>query len=538
MRGTLSVLRSVTAASLFVSPAIAQTQTAHQHAIPRLGTVEFRVACNADAQTEFNTAMALYHSFAWPQAVAAFAGVARTDPACGMAHWGRAMSILENPFGWPAGLTPQRLDSVVAALDAAQAAGLTTKREQDYVAAVGVFARGHATKPYPERINAFDAAMASLMASYRDDTEAKILSALITSANFVPTDKSYTNQLKAAAILEPLFKEYPNHPGVAHYLIHSYDYPPIAEKGLPAAKAYAQIAPDAPHALHMPSHIFTRVGYWKDSIAANRESARVSTDSVFDGHHATDYMVYAHLQLAQDAAARQAMAASQSRPAVDNFGAAYAYAAMPARLLLEAGDWSGAAALSLDPKKDTYPWQKYPQAEAVNALARGIGTARSGNAAAAREEQARLVALRDAARAAQLTYWAGQIDIQAAIVGALALCADGKSDACIAELTAAAAREDATEKHVVTPGPLLPARELLAETLLAANKPAESLAQYESVMKKEPNRYRAIAGAMAAARAAGDDKRARALAAELVKLGSEADTPRDSLRQAKELGAG
>lgn len=540
MRGALSVLLSISAASWFVSPVSAQTQTqtAHQHGLPRLGTVEFRVDCIPAAQAEFNTAMALYHSFAWPEAVAAFTAIARTDPACGMAHWGRALSILENPFGWPATFTPARLDNAVAALDAAQAAGLKSKREQDYVAAAGTFVRGHATKPYPERIKAFDAAMASLMATYSDDVEAKVLSALITSANFDPTDKNYTNQLKAAAILEPLFKEYPNHPGVAHYLIHSYDYPAIAEKGLSAAKAYAAIAPDAPHALHMPSHIFTRVGYWKESIAANRESARVASESVFDGHHAADYMVYAHLQLAQDAAARQALAASRSRPAVDNFGAAYAYAAMPARLLLEAGDWAAAANLSLDPAKGAYPWQKYPQAEAVNAFARGIGAARSGNVDAARAEQARLVALRDAAQAAKLAYWAGQIDIQAAVVGALALCAEGKNDDCIRELKAAAAREDATEKHVVTPGPLLPARELLAEALLALNKPAESLVEYEAVMKKEPNRYRAIAGAMAAARAAGNEARTRALAAELTKLGAESDTPRDSLSQAKKIAGG
>lgn len=403
-------------------------------------------------------------TFAWQEAVAAFKAIARTDPTCGMAHWGVAMSILENPFGWPALFTAPRLDSVVAALDAAQSAGLKSKRQQDYVAAVDVFVRGHATKPYPERIKAFDAAMASLMASHPGDTEAKVMSALITSANFDPTDKNYTNQLKAAAILEPLFKEYPNHPGVAHYLIHSYDYPPIADKGLSAAKAYAAIAPDAPHALHMPSHIFTRVGYWKESIAANRESARVANEKVFDGHHASDYMVYAHLQSAQDAAARQAMAASRSRPAVDNLGAAYAYAAMPARLLLEAGDWAGAATPQLDPNKYAYPWQKYPQAVAVNAVARGIGAARSGDAAAAREEQSRLVALRDEARAAKLDYWAGQIDIQVAIVAALALCADGKSDDCITELRTAAVREGATEKHVVTPGPLLPARELLANS--------------------------------------------------------------------------
>ena len=194
MESVFSVLLGITAASSFVSPASAQAQSAHQHAIPRLGTVEFRVDCNPAAQAEFNTAMALYHSFAWPQAVAAFKAIERTDPACGMAHWGRAMSILENPFTWPAPLSAPRLDSVVAALDAAQAAGLKSKREQDYVAAVGVFVRGHAAKPYPERIKAFDAAMASLMAAHPDDTEAKVVSALITSANFDPTDKNDTTQ--------------------------------------------------------------------------------------------------------------------------------------------------------------------------------------------------------------------------------------------------------------------------------------------------------------------------------------------------------
>jgi hypothetical protein len=214
MRGALSVLLGITAASAFVSPVSAQTQGAHQHALPRLGTVEFRVDCNPAAQAEFNTAMALYHSFAWPQAIAAFKAIERTDPACGMAHWGQAMAILDNPFTWPAPLSATRLDSVVAALDAAQAAGLKSKREQDYVAAVGVFVRGHAAKPHPERMKAFDAAMASVMAAYPDDTEAKVLSALITSANFDPTDKNYTNQLKAAAILEPLFKQHPNHPGL------------------------------------------------------------------------------------------------------------------------------------------------------------------------------------------------------------------------------------------------------------------------------------------------------------------------------------
>lgn len=539
MRGTFSGLLGITAASLFVSPATSQTQTAlQQPGTARLGTVEFRVDCTPAAQAEFNTAMALYHSFDWPRALIAFPAIAAKDPACGMAHWGLAMSILDNPFVWPAGLTPQKLDRIVATLDAAQAAGLKSKREQDYVAAVGVFVRDHAARPYPERIKAFDAAMAALMAAYPDDSEAKVLSALITSANFNPADKNYTNQLKAAAILEPLFKQYPNHPGAAHYLIHSYDYPPIADKGLEAAKAYASIAPDAPHALHMPSHIFTRVGYWREAIAANRASAKVSGDGSFQGHHAFDYMVYAHLQLAQDKAAREATTASLSLKPIDHFAAAFAYAAMPARLHLEASDWAGAASLSLAPKADAYPWQKYPQAEAINAFARGIGAARKGDGAAARSEQARLVTLRDKAKEAKLAYWVGQIDIQAALVGALTLCAEGKTDECITELRTAAAREDATEKHVVTPGPLLPARELLADTLLVANKPTDALAEYEAVMKKEPNRYRTVAGAMAAAKAAGEEKRAKMLAAELVKLGAESDTPRDSLGEARRLAGG
>jgi len=521
-----------------VTPALAQhTHHGGHHGVARLGTVEFKVSCSPAAQQQFHTAMALYHSFAWPQTTAAFKQIAATDPACGMAHWGMAMSLLNNPFVWPAGLTPQRLDEIAAALDAAKAAGLKTDRERDYVEAVRAFVQNHASTPHPQRLQAFDNAMAQVAARNKDDIEASILSALITSANFNPADKTYANQLKAAAILEPLVKKYPNHPGIAHYLIHSYDYPAIAGKGLEAAKAYAKIAPDAAHALHMPSHIFTRVGYWKESIVANRESARVAGDATFDGHHASDYLVYAHLQLAQDAAAQQAMQQSFRMKPIDNFGASYAYAAMPARLALERGDWAAAASLTMTPA-DAYPWKKYPQAEAVNAFARGIGAAREGDAAAARQQQTRLLALRDAATEAKLAYWAGQIDIQAAVVGALALCAERKSAECLESLKAAATREDATEKHVVTPGPLVPARELLAEMLLAENRPVDALREYEAVMVKEPNRYRTIAGAMAAAQRAGDLTKARALAGELVKLGQEADTQRPSLQEARRAAGG
>ena len=508
------------------------------HGIARLGTVEFKVECSAATQPQFNTAMALYHSFAWPQAIAAFKAIAAADPTCGMAQWGRAISLLGNPFVWPAGLTPQNLDEVVAALNAAKTAGLRTARERDYVDAVVVFVRDHASTPHAQRMQAYDAALAQVAARNPDDKEAAILSALITSANFNPADKTYANQLKAAAILEPLFKAYPDHPGVAHYLIHSYDYPPIASQGLTAAKAYAAIAPDAAHALHMPAHIFTRVGYWKESIDANRESARVAGDASFDGHHASDYMVYAHLQLAQDEAARKAMQQSFALKPIDNFAAAFAYAAMPARMALERGDWATAAMLPLSPAANAYAWKKYPQAEAVNAYARGIGAARAGNAMLAREQQARLIALRDAATELKLTYWVGQIDIQAAVIGALALCAEGKSVECIEELRAASLREDATEKHVVVPGPLVPARELLADMLVAQKRFADALREYEAVMTKEPNRYRTLAGAMAAAQGAGEQSKALSLANALLKLGSEADSQRATLQQARQIAGG
>jgi hypothetical protein len=534
MKFAFSATRKALLAALLASSGFAGTSVLAQEpgsGLDRLGRVEFSVSCSPEAQQKFNRAMALYHSFAWRHAIAAFEAVAEADPTCGMAHWGRAMSMLDNPFVWPSNLPPEKLDGVAAALDAAKAAGLNSEREKAYVEAVEAFVRDHGTRDHRTRVADFEQALGRVSAAYPEDTEASILHALATSANFDPTDKTYRNQMRAASILEPLFKAQPEHPGVAHYLIHTYDYPPIAKQGVEAAKSYAAIAPDAPHALHMPSHIFTRLGLWQDSIASNRASATAAGDATFDGHHASDYLVYSHLQLAQDDAARASMKQSLAMKPIDNFGAAYAYAAMPARLALEGGDWEAATSVVL-PFADTYPWEKYPQAEAVNAFAKGIGAAQSGDAAVAREQQARLVALRDATK---LPYWVEQIAIQADIVGALALCADGNQQDCIGALKQAAAREDATEKHVVTPGPILPARELLAETMLAINQPGEAFSEFEAVLAKEPNRYRAIAGAMQAADQAGDAEKGRAYADMLLQQASQADTKRNSLQEATEL---
>jgi hypothetical protein len=486
-------------------------------------------------QPDFNRAMALYHSFAWPEATAAFASVATKDPSCGMAHWGSAMTLLDNPFTWPATLPPQRLNDVASKLDAAKQAGLKTQRERDYVEAVSAFVRDRDTLGHAQRLQAYDNAMAALAQRYPDDKEAVILSALVTSANFNPADKSYTNQLKAARTLEPYFQSDPDHPGVAHYLIHSYDYPPIAKNGATAARKYASIAPEATHAQHMPSHIFTRLGYWQESIEANQASVKADKNTTLNSPHGYDYMVYAYLQLVQGNAARQALQQSMAVKPIDHFASAFAYAAMPARMVLEQEDWRTAASLPLQPGADTYPWNKYPQAEAINAFARGVGAARVGDAAAARVQQTRLAGLREAAKEAKLAYWAEQIDIQAALVDALALCAETKQTECIDALRQAAAREDATEKHAVTPGPILPAREILADMLLIQNKAGDALVEYEAVLVKEPNRYRAMAGVMTAAQQTGDQTKARTLASSLVKQASNADSPRASLDQAKAL---
>ncbi|HLB13315.1 MAG TPA: hypothetical protein VJM14_00135 [Burkholderiales bacterium] len=502
----------------------------------KLGKVHFKVECNAAAQKEFDVAMAYYHSFAWALYKAPLERVLQADPSCGMAHWLGALAVLDNPFTWPVPLSAKVLGEGQGALEAARKAGLKTQRERDYVEALAVFYKDHDKINHRTRVNALEGAMAQVAGRYPEDTEAAILYALILSVNFDPNDKKYTNQLRAARILEPLFVAQPEHPGATHYLIHSYDYPPIATHGLEAAKRYSKIAPDAPHAQHMPSHIFTRVGYWRESIESNRTSAKVDADRTPNSPHAYDYMVYAQLQLGQDRAARQVIEHARAVPKkVDAFAAAYAYAAMPARYAIERGAWKEAANLPLDPAADAYPWKKYPQAEAMNAFARGIGAAMTQDPVAAHAEAKRLEALRDAAVALKIGYWVEQIAIQAEVVQGLAACAAGKHPEGIEILRKAAAREDATEKHAVTPGLLLPAREVLAETILQWGKPADALREYEAVLAKEPNRYRAFAGAAQAAARAGDAKKTAYYSARVVELTDKADSPRPEVAQAKRI---
>lgn len=534
MRCTLKPL-AITAVVVCLSLGTGHQAGAHEGptGADGLGAVNFTVSCADAAQTKFHRAMALYHSFDWPRGKAAFEEIARLDPRCGMAQWGLAMVAADNPFGWPISM---KIEDGAEAIQKAQDIGAATPRERDYIAALAVLYKDHATVPHRQRALAYEQAMEQLAATYPDDVEAKILSALVISANHDLNDKTFTRPLKAAALLGPLFAAYPQHPGVAHYLIHSYDYPPIASKGLEAAKRYAGIAPDASHAHHMPSHIFTRVGLWRASVASNQASVAAAKGDALYTLHGWDYMTYAYLQMAEDAKAEKVEAEARAFGALQkaSFGALFGAAAIPARLMLERGRWADAASLALPANVSAEDWQRAPQAEAINVFARALGAARSGNAAGARQEIARLYALQQVLTERQLAYWAEQVEVQAQVASAWALRAEGKNDEALAAMRAAADHEDQTEKHAVTPGPLMPARELLGDLLLELGRPAEALAQYDASIAKEPNRFRGLYGAGLAAEGAGDRARARGYFEKLAALCVEADSTRPELALARQ----
>lgn len=506
----------------------------------QLGEVNFPVSCTAAAQTEFNRAMALFHSFWFDPAKASFAKVLEHDPECGMAHWGIAIMAMGNPFTWPS--NPNAAKAGAPAAAEAQRVGAKSERERDYIAALSLFFKDWQTTEFRPRALAFEKAMESVAAKYPQDEEAQIFYALTLNITALPTDKTFANQFKVAAILEPLFKKYPNHPGVAHYLIHTYDYAELAEKGLPSARAYGAIAPSVPHALHMPSHIFSRVGLWREMVEGNRASyvaakAELKETTLgigaYDALHAMDYMAFGHLQQAQDKAAQALMdeAAAIRKVNVENFVAAYAFAAIPARFALERGDWKQAAALELTPSD--LAWNKFPQSEAILVFARGLGAARSGDVAAAREDVKRLEALEEALTAAKNAYWAGQTDFQIKTVNAWIAFAEQRNNEAVQLMRAAAKAEEASDKHPVTPGNVVPSRELLGEMLMALDQPAEALVEFERSLKRDPNRFRGIHGAARAAEASGNRKAAADYYTKLQVLTAGHDTERPELTQAK-----
>jgi Tfp pilus assembly protein PilF len=521
------MIRSSLAAAVAatVAATIAPSATAQEAAEQRLGTVHFETSCNETAQRRFDRGMRYQHSFWYSASKDVFEEVLKADPSCAIAYWGIAQSLLLNPFGVP---PAANLAEGLAALAKAKAIGAKTPRENEFIAALAAFYADYDKVDHRTRVQAYLKAMEALAQRYPQDDEAQIYYALALDVAASPADKTYANQLKAAAILEGIFKRQPQHPGVAHYLIHSYDYPPIAEKGLDAARSYSKIAPSAPHAQHMPSHIFTRVGFWKDSIAANQASVRAAKaeKGYGDQLHGQDYMVYAYLQLGRDKEARAVIDEMASATGPDAPGASFALAASPARYVVERGNWSGAAELQVRPTK-------FPHVAAITHFARALGAARSGKPDAAQADVAKLAELRDKLREAKDAYWAGQVDIQWQIANAWLLNAQGKQDEALKAMAAAADAEDKTEKSPVTPGPIAPARELLGAMLLERGMAKEALAAFEGTLTKEPHRLGATLGAAKAAEKLGDTAKARAHYAAAVALAENADPVRPDIAAAR-----
>jgi hypothetical protein len=495
-----------------------------------LGSVNFSTSCNAAAQPQFDRAVALMHSFQFANAIEAFHAILSGDPSCAMAYWGIALSDWSNPFD--AGLKPQaQLDAGLKAVQLARAAHPKTEREHDYIEAVAQLYTDAAHVDQHSRQAAYANAMATLNAKYPDDVEAAVFYALALASAADPADKTYADQRKAGAILEKLFARYPDHPGIAHYIIHAYDVPALAPRALETARRYGEIAPSTPHALHMPSHIYTRVGDWQASIDANIASAASARDAgqPADELHATDYMVYAYLQTAQDAAAaRQVAIAAQIfahyDPTAAIGGAAgpaaayFARAAIPARYCLERRAWAEAAALEPHPSPHLY-------ADAITYFARGLGAVHLKDDAAARSAIGSLAQLRDRLAAAKEDYWANQVEIQRQEVAAWLAFAEGSDQKALAGMRVAAAMEDKTEKNAITPGPLAPAHELLGDLLLELKRPAEALEEFEATLTREPNRFRSLYGAAEAAKLAGDRQTAQTHFKKLLTVAERADHP-------------
>ncbi|MBA3889235.1 MAG: hypothetical protein H0X64_01785 [Gemmatimonadaceae bacterium] len=484
----------IAALALVFAPAAARSQE-HQHGAPAVGSAHFPVACNATAQVRMHTAVAMLHSFWFPEARRALEAVAAADPGCGIAWWGIALTHFGNPL---AGSGPEAQARAAAAAARAVSIGARDARDSAYIAAVSTLVRDHATVPVRQRMLAYEDALQAIVAAYPDDDEAKIFHALAIVANAPPTDRTYARQHAAAQVLTALYARMPQHPGLAHYLIHAFDAPSLAHHALDAARQYAAIAPDAPHALHMPSHTFTRLGYWDESIATNRRSADAEPIRGAKAHP-MDYLVYAYLQQGREDAARavvEELGATDEQDYLAGTLGSYNGRAMRARLALELDDWE--AAMSLPAPDDP------PSIAAISHFTRALGAARAGDLAGAQTANAVLDSTVARLAAAGDAYWAHTVGAQHRAVSAWIAHLEGRHADALRLAAGAAEAEDEMEKHPVTPGPLIPARELYADILALHGQHAQALAQYEAVMTKEPNRLRTLHGAARAALAAGD----------------------------------
>ncbi|MGA2095882.1 MAG: hypothetical protein ABSH39_06255 [Candidatus Acidiferrum sp.] len=509
-----AVLILVGASLVFAATASAQ----HEHASTDpavLGNVDFPTSCAPSLQPDFNRAVALLHSFWYKKSEETFSAIAQADPSCSMAEWGIAMTHYRQLWDPP---TPSDLQAGAAAVEKAKAAGVKTQRERDYIAAIEIFYKESDKRPHAARALDFEKSMQQVYERNPQDHEAAIFYALSVRANAPIGDKTYANQKKASAILEKLFVEYPDHPGLAHYIIHCDDYPTLAPLALDAARRYAKIAPDAPHALHMPSHIFTRLGLWQESIDSNLASAAAARKNglIGDELHALDYLVYAYLQTGQDRAARDILKTLPKPQPTESayYTALYATAVIPARIAVERHRWSDAAALTLP--ADVFPGGRYSSTEADLYFARALGAARANNAAAARTHLQQMDALHDRLEQNHDKYSTELVDIQRATVQAWIAFSEGKKEEALRQMRAAADREEATEKLPVTPGAVVPARELLGEMLLAAKQPVSALEAFEASLQLTPERFNSLYGAAQAAQLAGDRAKASADYAKLL----------------------
>jgi hypothetical protein len=525
------MVRAAVVAGFVLTLAASCLAQEHQHGnSEKLGTVHFATSCNEVAQKEFNRAVALLHSFQFSRAIEGFNAVLGEDATCGIAYWGTALSDWSNPFA-PGMKDKSQLQAGRESAERGKTVGAKTERERAYLGAVGKLYSDYEGTPQRARLIAYRDAMGEVAAKYPEDHEAQIFYALAIAASEDPADKTYAGRLKAGAILEKLFEQEPAHPGLAHYIIHTYDVPALAGRALVAARRYSEIAPDAPHALHMPSHTFTRTGYWQDSIDSNIAAAAAARreGQTAEELHASDYEIYAYLQTGQDEAARRIVdslpeIASRFDPKAVISGAGspstgyFALAAIPARYVLERREWKQAAQL-------TQLETPFPHTEAMTWFARGLGAGQLGQAQAARESVAALKRIRERLLKAGENYWAQQVEIQELEVGAWAALAEGKKEEALRQMKSAAGLEDGTEKSAVTPGPLAPARELLGEMLLEMKEPAQALEQFEATLTKEPGRLRALYGAGRAAQLSGRREASQKYFGELLKVCGHADKP-------------
>jgi hypothetical protein len=495
--------------ALFALPLRAQEQI-HDHPAPeKLGAVSFANSCAPAVQARFERAVALLHSFTYSLSEQEFREVAESDPQCAMAHWGIAMTYYHEL--WEPAITPANLARGRAELEQAKNLG-RTDREQEFIEALSMYYRDSENAPPAQRAKSYADAMSEVASKNPSDVEAQAFFALALLSAAPPLDKTHANQKLAAQILEPLFRQQPQHPGIAHYLIHACDNAEMASQGLPAARAYAQIAPSAPHALHMPSHIFTRLGLWDDSITSNQAARAAAHQQGDTGEelHAMDYLTYAYLQRGRDAEASAIVQQlkTMSLQGAGDFKAGYAATAIPVRYAMERGQWAEAAHLEPIPGAPAH-------VAGISYWARAVGLARIGRAESAASETAKLEECQEQLRAKGNAYWATQTHVLLLEAQGWIAFASGNKEEAVALLKSAANEEDGVEKLPVTPGPIIPAREQLAELLLSLNRPAEAMAAFDASLASSPGRRAALVGATRCAELLGDKNKAQQLRAAL-----------------------